>query len=264
MSTNRRSVSIVKSTLIDEAPTFVLEEMLFSFFCNPPMAKANLEILRIYPYIHHQEQMPEDVCHRVSCAISLFQPIALDGRVRDDFLRVLTASTKGHLVRTSQLVSSDELAEFRVHRNIDCLTKEDSLTFYNSTYKTHLFSDSVSEITLYNLLPDGIRDGSCIYMFQNSKLLTASPRWKHQCTRRRLWLEREVSDPAPPVDSGPTVSHARNGSFSPHQFRSPDFIFNLPKEYGYADRNHVMPLHYHQFVCPCSLPLYLIIDLFTI
>ncbi|XP_078176071.1 uncharacterized protein LOC144569550 [Carex rostrata] len=45
------------------------------------------EILRIYPYIHHQEQMTEDVCHRVSCALSLFQPIALDGRVRDDFLR---------------------------------------------------------------------------------------------------------------------------------------------------------------------------------
>ncbi|KAF3325696.1 Cell differentiation protein RCD1 [Carex littledalei] len=58
--------------------------------------------------------------------------------------------------------------------------KEDSLAFYNSTYKTHLFSDSVSEITLYNLLPDGIRDGSCIYMFQDDTEI-------QNCVYQLLW-----------------------------------------------------------------------------
>ncbi|KAJ1698121.1 hypothetical protein LUZ63_006633 [Rhynchospora breviuscula] len=45
------------------------------------------EILRIYPYINHEEQIPDDDCHRVSCAISLFQPVAKDSRVRAHFLR---------------------------------------------------------------------------------------------------------------------------------------------------------------------------------
>ncbi|KAJ3698575.1 hypothetical protein LUZ61_002280 [Rhynchospora tenuis] len=45
------------------------------------------EILRTYPYIYHEEQIPDDDCHRVSCAISLFQPVAKDSRVRAHFLR---------------------------------------------------------------------------------------------------------------------------------------------------------------------------------
>ncbi|KAJ4763520.1 Cell differentiation protein RCD1 [Rhynchospora pubera] len=48
------------------------------------------EILRIYPYIDHEEQIPDDDCLRVSCAISLFQPVAKDSRVRVRFLRAET------------------------------------------------------------------------------------------------------------------------------------------------------------------------------